>query len=135
MVKKNLSIIFVFLAYSLLLLHSVIPHHHHDEESTEQHSTSDSDDDDHGDIDHNFLAHAFSILHHDVNGIVVYETATPVLKYSKAHIDKDVFLLANYIAGILHKPPLIHSEPDLPVLTSLSCIDAIPLRGPPTALA
>ena len=131
MLKRYISIAFVFIACNILLLHSFIPHHHHDEESSEHQNKA--NDDDHDDINNNFLAHAFSFQHHD-NGAIIFETNSQVSKLLKTNAGKEVFLQVNYIVGIVHKPPLIHSGQPLLQFIPAPFTCAAFLRGPPAPL-
>jgi hypothetical protein len=61
MVKRSI-ILLSFLAYSLTLVHSIIPHHHHDEPISKHHLHHDeSNDHDHDDHDEKkTVSHAFA---------------------------------------------------------------------------
>ena len=133
MAKKRFISSILLCAFAVIFAHSIIPHHHHEEERTAQHQGS--HDDDHEDIDHNFLGQAFSHFQHEQGGNIVYETASPVAQYSKVNVDKDTYLLVQYIVQVLHKPPLKHPETYPFYFLSSSYSVTSPLRGPPVSLA
>lgn len=131
--KKFLSITFVFTAYFLLLLHSVIPHHHHHEEFSEHHGATGSGAQDDHDMDNNLLANAFSLLQHDTDGAIVYESVSTTFKYSKVNIDPGVIFHADPVINIIHKPPLLYSYPvDFHLSSSFAA--TLQFRGPPVPL-
>lgn len=138
--RKYTSISFIFVAYSLLLLHSVIPHHHtHETEQVTAHQDSndhDGDTEDHNDNNNDFLPHAFAHFLHDEGAIIIY---------TQYLINPDCSLisgltnfttsLAYFIIKAIHPPPLIpvFSPPLFCTNTHLPASD--PLRGPPAFLS
>jgi hypothetical protein len=58
---KRSIILLSFLAYSLTLVHSIVPHHHHDEAISKHHHHDESKDHDHDDHDEKkTVSHAFA---------------------------------------------------------------------------
>ncbi|MHA4807842.1 hypothetical protein ACX0G9_07040 [Flavitalea flava] len=142
MTRKYVSIAFVFVAYSILLLHSVVPHHHHGEGTPaglHRNADQDDDDDDHDDhnaVDHNFLSHAFAHFHHGQGIIITYTHFSPekfgtTINWAVEYTPSS----AHFILLPLPLPPLI------PPLSRSLLFVPIPiplhhsLRGPPTVVA
>jgi len=136
MLRKLISIVFVSVAYSVLLLHSVIPHHHHevDEQSALFHQYNDHDGDVHEAIDDNFLSWAFAHLQHDRGSHeITYITRLKVRACLISSIDKTAIPAAGYsITAVCLRPftPLFLFSPPVSFTPAFSC-GADPRRGPP----
>jgi hypothetical protein len=129
--KKPYISFLLLLAFSVLFMHSVIPHHH-DEDQVVHHSGS--HDDDHEDMDHNPLSHAFGSFHHEQGG-TVYESASPTVQYSKISFTKEVAATILYLINDIEKPPLIHSERYLSCFVKSPYLGNKAFRGPPSFMA
>lgn len=136
MLRKLIAIVFVSVAYSVLLLHSVIPHHHHevDEQSASVHQYNDHDGDVHKAIDDNFLSWAFAHLQHDRGSHeITYITRLKARHCITSSIDNTVIPAAGYsITAICLPPvtPLYLSSPPV-IFTPAFSRGADPRRGPP----
>ena len=140
MLRKYTAIAFVFVAYSLLLLHSFIPHHHdHEMEAAVEHHDShdhNGDTDEHDDIDQGFLPHAFAHFQHDQGIEIVYTHYTTHAGCSSVnHVMGFIPSSAFFIIKAIHPPPLIpvFSPPLFFTNTHLPASDL--LRGPPAFLS
>jgi hypothetical protein len=129
--KKPYISFLLLLAFSVLFMHSVIPHHH-DEDQVVHHSGG--HDDDHEDMDHNLLSHAFGSFHHEQGG-TVYESASPTVQYCKVNFTKEVAATILYLVSDIEKPPLIHSERYLSCFVKSPYLGNKAFRGPPSFMA
>lgn len=139
MSRKRWSILFISLAYGVLLLHSITPHHHHEDDlrpNTANASLYPSNDDDggHG-IDHS-LRHAFAHFQHDPGVQVTYLQLDQHLDPFDWQPLEKVFLDSFYafLLPAAEEPrPFLPSPPDAvpetPGYTSPNI-----LRGPPAPL-
>jgi len=147
MLKKYTALLFLSLAYALLLGHNVIPHHHHDNENSgaEHHHHADHHHSHHHDTDYahsgqsheehnendekNDLSHLFSYFFHSPDGITLshqnsnwYLKQVPVI----TAIIPDHFDFSE-----IFNPPLLYKPPAdfLIYITPHSTVSG--LRAPP----
>lgn len=129
MLKKRTAILFLTLAYAILLGHNMIPHHHHDsiEELTEHHN---SDHHDH-DTDDNLLGHLLSHIIHSADCFTFPANHNITNTFSKQQLSFVAVLPDNFSLDEFPIPPL----PDKPPTEHLLYISphALPsgLRAPP----
>lgn len=133
MIKKHISIVFLFIANLLLLVHSVVPHHHHREQlCIEQ---------DHcNDCDHEYVYTNHS-KHHSSEGpnycLVRSVYAVPVNKVAQQNVAVIQLLgIMNYANIELpdltaQQSKLIGKIPDKPNLYSYLASSSFGLRAPP----
>ena len=60
MIKRNVIVVFLLFAFTVVLAHSIIPHHHHDDKI-------ETESKDHGHADENSLEHSFEHYMHAGN--------------------------------------------------------------------
>jgi hypothetical protein len=60
MIKRNIIVVFLLFAFTVVLAHSIIPHHHHDDKI-------ETESKDHGHDDENSLEHSFEHYMHAGN--------------------------------------------------------------------
>lgn len=106
MFKKRTAILFLYLAYALLLGHNIIPHHHHHHEHLPGHHTThhhhDKDADSHG------LKHLFAFFVHAADGFTFTTTQHSqfIKHYCGVAILNNNFSLDEFlIRPLLDKPP------------------------------
>ncbi len=140
MLRKYIAIAFVFVSYSLVLLHSFIPHHHDQEtgDAIAHHDSHHHDDnaEDHNDIDPGFLPNAFAHFHHDQGiGIVYTHFATRDDCSSVNHVMGFVPSSTYFIIKASHPPPLVSVFSPPHFFTTIFLPASDPLRGPPAFLS
>ena len=64
MLKKNLSIVFIFSALSLFFSHQIVPHHHHDTEDVNTHTHKHDHSSENEDHTHHIYDFLLSLIHH-----------------------------------------------------------------------
>jgi hypothetical protein len=126
---KRIIILLSFLAYSLTLVHSIVPHHHHDKTASGHHHHNTSDSHHHDDEDET-VSHAFAdVIHFPGADIVIHpDQARVIQKYShvaELYVDNVTHLLSPQL-----KPP------DLNIDQGQKCYSSgyhslFLLRGPP----
>jgi hypothetical protein len=129
LMRKNLIVLFIAIAYSIVLCHSIIPHHHKDHHRhSHQH--------DHAQAHHhhddgkaaNNLNNLFDFFSHNAENYRVEKT-NPVC--TKLFVELSVILPDNYSVDQLPKPPLsnfcISDNPSFPG----HCSFCYGLRAPP----
>ena len=85
MLKKYFSISLLFIAFSFLLSHQVVPHHHHDNEKLAKHYHEHGHSHDHESEghSHHFLDFFFSLLHHsgvDNHAVINHSVSNLLIK-------------------------------------------------------
>lgn len=113
MLKKKTAILFISLAYAILLGHNIIPHHHHDpkeyftvHQDTDHHHDVDSDDDG--------LNHLFFHFTHSVEDFSFTSSHNITNTFSKQQLSfitllHDDLVLDNFVCrAVLDKPPADH---------------------------
>lgn len=110
MLKRYTALLFIGIAYTILLGHSIIPHHHHDNnhDLTEHHQTGHHHD---SDEESNDLSHLFSHFIHAADGF----TATVNYNFSST-FSKQLFLFSavlpdNFSLYEFLIPPLLVKSP------------------------
>lgn len=91
-VYKRSIILLSFLAYSLTLVHSVVPHHHHDEGKTDHHHHRHGNDKDHHhhgqDDGDKSLSHVFAdAIHNPASEVVIHNPEPEHLQKSNYPVD------------------------------------------------
>lgn len=140
MSRKHWSILLCSLAYSVLLLHSVVPHHHHEDDLHAQTGNatvypSDEDDADQG-LDHS-LSHAFAHFQHDPGVQVTYLHFDQHLDQLDLQPVAKVFLASFYtfvLTQLEERQPPPPRPPDKVLATAQFTTPNI-LRGPPIHIA
>jgi hypothetical protein len=111
---KRSIILLCFLAYSLTLVHSIVPHHHHDSSISEHHHHDESNGNHHGDLKHHdhhgneekkTVSHAFAdAIHLPGSEVALHGTSQGSVQrlffVSEIGFDPIAFLLALQL-----KPP------------------------------
>ncbi|REK04642.1 MAG: hypothetical protein DWQ44_01435 [Bacteroidetes bacterium] len=130
---KHLIIFSLFLAYSLLLVHSVIPHHHHDTpQEAEHHHHSEHTDHHHDDgkesEEHGHTPH---FVHSADFGNYILNPSVSFPDFSKIHSDllfvfTDLFVIKDEFSNIKRSSP-----PDCSPPLSSGLYSTFSLRGPP----
>jgi hypothetical protein len=113
MLKKRATILFLTLAYAILLGHNIIPHHHHDTEHdlTEHHQTSHNHD---SEKDSEDLSHILSHFIHSSDGFTftvnhnISNTLSQQLFLLFAVLPDNFSVDEFIIPPLLHKPPAEH---------------------------
>jgi Ca2+/H+ antiporter len=107
MVKRTI-ILFTFLAYSLTLVHSLVPHHHHEDKSHAEnhHHHHGHDEDDHHEHEKKDLSHFFSdVIHHpSAEQVVIHSSQSESVQKVKA-LDNFIALVFDKILLLDFKPP------------------------------
>jgi hypothetical protein len=102
---KRSVILLSFLAYSLSLIHSLVPHHHHDEVTSEFHHDNDVGDGHQDDNEENSVIHAFADAEHFPSTDIVIHSEI------KNEVQKICYVFnvsSNHISSLLSqqlKPP------------------------------
>lgn len=136
MMKKNTVVLFLILAYAILLGHNIIPHHHYhaDHDLTEHHHTDHHDDSD-GDEDSDDFNHLFSHFIHSADGFTIANNHKRTNTFAKQWILIVAVLPNNFSFGSYTIPPLL----DKPPARHLSYISphslSSDLRAPPAFIA
>ena len=100
---KRIVILLTFLAYSLTLVHSLVPHHHHVEVTIDHHHHDGTQKDHHHHEQHDdnkSLSHIFAdAIHHPASEVVIHNPASQHIQKSNnpvdlfiAKIDETIFL-------------------------------------------
>jgi hypothetical protein len=112
LIKKYIAILFLSVAYSILLGHNIVPHHHHDHEHeiTESHHSHEHDNND-DDESHNDLSHLFSHLIHSADGISFITTHNITNTFSKQQLSLVAILPDNFLQNDFLIPPLLQKPP------------------------
>jgi hypothetical protein len=134
---KRITILFTFLAYSLSLVHSLVPHHHHEEKIAHHHHHEhhhDSDHDDNSDSDtnqdSNQLSDMFSEFAHSSAGQFFIHPQTSEQKIKASHAFEFVFAYAYSLILSDEQPPgFVHIERQESYDYNVSSISL--LRAPP----
>jgi hypothetical protein len=128
---KRIIILFTFLAYSLTLVHSLIPHRHDDERSQAQNEHHHGhDEDDHHEHEKTDLSHFFSdVVHHPSAEQVIHSSQSENVQKTKA-LDNFVALVFDKVLLLDFKPPDRHFT-DQDVHYSLDLIGNSHMRAPP----
>jgi hypothetical protein len=106
---KNAVVLLSFLAYSLVLIHSIVPHHHHDEHTSEHRHFHDSKDHHHHGDDHeeNSLSHAFAdVIHFPGAEVAIHPRQVVTLKHVSTVGDLLVTDLTQLLLSQLKPPDL-----------------------------
>jgi hypothetical protein len=106
MVKRTI-ILFTFLAYSLTLVHSLVPHHHHEDKSHAEnhHHHHGHDEDDHHEHEKKDPSHFFSdAIHHPSAGQIIHSSQSESVQKVKA-LDNFIALVFDKILLLDFKPP------------------------------
>jgi hypothetical protein len=102
---KRLIILLSFLAYSLSLVHSIVPHHHHDNKITDHHHHDHSTDHDHDNHEEKTVGHAFAdAIHFLGSDIVIQPQQSYVVQKTALVAELYTDNLAHFISPKL-KPP------------------------------
>jgi hypothetical protein len=120
-------------AFSVLFMHSAVPHHHDDDDITYQ-TGSHHHDDDH-DMDHNPLSDAFGSFHHEQGGVVINNSPSSAVQYCKFNFDKETVKQIQHFISSIEKPPLIHTGLYLISPLKSPHLDNKHFRGPPSIQA
>ncbi len=113
MLKRRTAILFITLAYAILLGHNIIPHHHHDHDDhlTEHHDTDHHHDDD---TDTDELNHLFAHFTHVADGFSFLTNHNITNTFFKQQLSlvavlPDIFSPDGFFtAPLLDKPPAEH---------------------------
>jgi hypothetical protein len=110
MLKKRAAILFLTLAYAILLGHNIIPHHHHDhdEHLTEHHDTDHHHDDN---ADNDGLNHLFAHFTHAADGFSFTTNHNITNTFSKLQLSLVAVLPDNFALDEFLIPPLLHKPP------------------------
>lgn len=88
---KRLIILVTFLAYSLTLVHSLVPHHHHDKAITHYHHHGDGLHHHHGDPDEHdekTIGHIFAdAAHHPASELVIHPPESQRIQKNSNAVD------------------------------------------------
>lgn len=109
MLKKKTALLFLTLAYAILLGHNIIPHHHHDnpKKLSENHETDHHDHD----TDNDGLSHLLSHLIHSAAGYTFPATHNITNTFFKQQFSFVAVLPDNYSLDEFLIPPLLHKPP------------------------
>jgi hypothetical protein len=101
---KRATILLTFLAYSLTLIHSAVPHHHHQEVAQVNHHHHDDErGHDHGSDEKNTLSHFFAdAIHHPAAELAIHSSQSENVAKSKA---------TDFVITILNRIILPESKP------------------------
>lgn len=84
---RRLIILLSFLAYSVMLVHNLVPHHHHDEQivqSHHHHNHDHSEQDHHDDENRKSLSHFFGdVIHHPALKQIIHSSLMEDVQKSK----------------------------------------------------
>lgn len=127
--KSYISLLFL-LAYSVLLLHSIIPHHHEDNKVMYQAGYHDDEG-----MEHTPISHALSFFQHNEGSTLICEAAQPNFRLSNINTEKAAILLIQHFTTLIEKPPLIHFEQYHFIFLSSPYSTCQRFRGPPSILA
>lgn len=91
-VDKRAIILLSFLAYSLTLVHNLVPHHHHEEAKTDRHHRHHASEKDHHhheqDEENKSLSHVFAdAIHHPASELVIHNPESQHIQKSNNPID------------------------------------------------
>ncbi|MGC1240372.1 MAG: hypothetical protein WA874_02230 [Chryseosolibacter sp.] len=104
---KSVIILLTFLAYSMTLVHSVVPHHHDEEANTGHHHHGNGDHHHHDDHDQDkkTISHVFAdAIHHPASEIVIQPTES--VRFHKKHKTVDILIVKlNELLIPVLKPP------------------------------
>lgn len=128
MLKKRLAILFVTLAYAVLLGHNIIPHHHHDsaQEIAEHHS---SQHDLEGENDG--LSHMLSHFVHSTDGFTFSPNHNLSSTFSKQKISFVTVLPNNFSFEEFNIPLLLLKQPSEKLIYISPISNSNSLRAPP----
>lgn len=129
MLKKFTAIVFLSVAYAIMLGHSIIPHHHHDNnhELTAHHLTSHHHDEDEQSND---LSHLFSHFIHAADGFVTTVNYTLGNTFFRQLVAL-IILPDNFCFDKILIPPLLHNSAELNFNYTFFSSCTFGLRAPP----
>lgn len=130
MLKKYTAILWMTVAYAILLGHSIIPHHHeHHHDVTEHHHSNHHHDDD---ADNGDLNHPFTHFTHSADCFNFTNSHNFTNTFSKQQMKFVAILPDNFLACKFNIPPLLHKPPaeHHPYISPHSLSSG--LRAPPT---
>lgn len=126
---RNTAILFLALAYVILLGHSFIPHHHHNHDTNTHHEASHHEHD----AGTEGLNHIFAHFTHESDGLFFTANHNISSAFSKNQISFPVVISDNSSVEYLHLPALLLRA----ILLSDDWVMQVPhlfrLRAPPTA--
>jgi len=134
MLIKRTAILFLTLAYAILLGHDIIPHHHHDnnQELTEHHQTSHNHD---SEEDSENLSHLFSHFIHSADGFTFTISHNISNIFSKQLFSIVAALPRNFSLNEFLVPPLFYKPPaEGFIYTSPHSLSSC-LRAPPVFIS
>ncbi len=115
MLKKRTAILFLTLAYAILLGHNIIPHHHHDHDhhATKHHDTDHHDTDHHhdDDADNDGLNHLFAHFTHAADGFSFLTNHNITNTFFKQQLSLVAVLPDNFSLDDFLIPPLLDKPP------------------------
>ncbi|HKR05162.1 MAG TPA: hypothetical protein VJY62_11065 [Bacteroidia bacterium] len=135
MLKKYTALLFLFIAYAILLGHSIIPHHHHDNhhDLAEHHASNHHHTSSHhaGDGDSEDLSHLFSHFVHPADGFTITTNQSISNTFSKQLVLLVAILPADFLLTPCDIPPLFDRPPSEHLNYSFSNTCTFGLRAPP----
>ena len=132
MCNKYLIIFGLFLAYSLLLAHTVIPHHHHEnKQEAEQHHHNEHTGHHHDNEESEGHGHTPHFVHSADFGNYILNPSVSVPDFSKIHsgllfIFAGIFAINSEFTTVKYSHP-----PESPPPLCCGLYSAFSLRGPP----
>jgi hypothetical protein len=108
---KTAVILLSFLAYSLTLVHSVVPHHHHDKQVSDHHHENSDDHHHHDNADHEekSVSHAFADAIHFPGSEIAIPAKQSLTIEKVVIIDLQVDNLVSFLLPQL-KPPDVNAD-------------------------
>lgn len=138
--KKQISILFLFIACIIMQAHAVVPHHHHDSgQELQAHHSSHDHDNDHDSHDEGKeggfegLIHLFSHFTHSADGFSYVHSDNTENTISKQTVFIVVRLFDNFNIDRFTIPPLLILPASKRIISPHSISSG--LRAPPVFLA
>lgn len=113
---KRAIILLSFLAYSLTLVHSIVPHHHHEGAKVDSHHHGTGNSHHHHQEEHDereSLSQVFSdATHHPASNVVIHTPQSDILQKNKQSVNLLIFAISQLVFPELKPPdiPAHHQE-------------------------
>lgn len=132
MMFKRAVIFLSFLAYSLTLVHSIVPHHHHDKQVSDHHHHENSNDHHHDDHEEKSVSQSFAdATHFPGSEIVLHPQQSETIQKITLNMVLQVDNLKHFLSPQL-KPPDLNVD-HRPAYYSSAPHSLFLLRAPPVA--
>lgn len=132
--KRYTAILFLFVAYAILLGHNLIPHHHHDHDSTAKHHSHGHHDNGNDENKSDDLNHILTHFMHSAEGFSFLISHNIPNTLLKQHIPLVAVLPYNFSIDELQVPHLRDKPPAVYLVYISPHFHPSGLRAPPATI-